>query len=491
RREDAEGVLQDAIDKLGFTGEGYAARLTLARFLMERGEMDGARELVETVVTRDPTNGEAYTLRGRLLIIDQDYDTAVTELRRAIKESPDNVEALITLSTALNFNGNRSLAGERLGDAVEASDFAPRPSLLYADYLAQEGRLDLAGNLLADSHQRNPNARQVLVALARIKLAEGDYVAAEEAGEKLRALDDGDGRAANQIVAAALTGQERFDETLALLGTEATELENVTRSQIAGLITAYVRSGRNDEARTFLATALEQYPGNPELLRLRGRLDEVEGNIEDAEASYLAALETNSGYVPVYDALSKLMIRQGRDADAEELLVNGIENSAGNTDALRFSLAALLERRGAFSDAVYQYRLLLQRQPTSDVIANNLASIIADNDPSEEDIETAYNVAKRLRTSEIPHFQDTYGWLMHLRGDHAGALGALERAVEQLPDNPIVQYHYGAVLAALEQYERAREALDKAVELGGESALPQIERARALLAELPAESAVQ
>jgi Flp pilus assembly protein TadD len=85
---------------------------------------------------------------------------------------------------------------------------------------------------------------------------------------------------------------------------------------------------------------------------------------------------------------------------------------------------------------------------------------------------------------DIPAFQDTYGWIAARRGDHAEALSYLRPAALGLSGDPLVQFHLGMTYAALDRKTAARETLALALELAGDSDLPQFEVARAKLAEL-------
>ena len=89
----------------------------------------------------------------------------------------------------------------------------------------------------------------------------------------------------------------------------------------------------------------------------------------------------------------------------------------------------------------------------------------------------------------MPHFQDTYGWILHRRGDSEGAVAVLEPAAAALPDNALVQFHLGEALFALDRPAEARARFARALELepgGPEAATPQAEAARARLAEIDA-----
>jgi Flp pilus assembly protein TadD len=120
------------------------------------------------------------------------------------------------------------------------------------------------------------------------------------------------------------------------------------------------------------------------------------------------------------------------------------------------------------------------------VIANNLASLITTHRDDDESLARAHAVAQRLRGLEVPQFQDTYGWIAYRRGQYAEAISHLEPAAAALSDNALVHYHLGMTYAAMERLEEARTTLERALELAGDSDLPQFRTAREVLAGLPA-----
>ena len=84
----------------------------------------------------------------------------------------------------------------------------------------------------------------------------------------------------------------------------------------------------------------------------------------------------------------------------------------------------------------------------------------------------------------MPEFQDTYGWILFLRGDAAEALRYLAPAAAALPGNAQVQFHRGEAELALGNREAAVAAFEAALAAAAAgSPLPQAEAARARLAE--------
>ncbi|MCX8955024.1 tetratricopeptide repeat protein, partial [Ruegeria sp. NA] len=83
------------------------------------------------------------------------------------------------------------------------------------------------------------------------------------------------------------------------------------------------------------------------------------------------------------------------------------------------------------------------------IVANNLASLLTTHRADPESLQRAHALARRLRGTRVPFFQDTYGWIAYRLGNYEEALTYLEPAAEALPDQPLVFYHLGRTYADL------------------------------------------
>jgi tetratricopeptide (TPR) repeat protein len=66
-------------------------------------------------------------------------------------------------------------------------------------------------------------------------------------------------------------------------------------------------------------------------------------------------------------------------------------------------------------------------------------------------LETAYS-----SKSNDPYIIDSIGWAYYLIGNYSKAENFLRRAVELMPDDPIVNDHYGDILWMLDRKIQAR-----------------------------------
>ncbi|MEM9010040.1 MAG: tetratricopeptide repeat protein [Pseudomonadota bacterium] len=492
--EIAAGTPELAVDRIRATIDettsdevARSARVLLAQILLAQDDEGGAAELIEEVLADDADNVAARVERGRMRLGDGAVDEAIQDLRAALTEAPNNAEILMLLADAHRLAGNTDLAGERLASAVQVSEAATQPVLAYAQHFLGRDRADLAEQVVEEALRRNPQDATLLEALVRVRLANGDSAGAEEASTRLKAVAPAGGaERADQLLAAALVGQNRFDEGIQLLE-ELNGRDATGQSSMAQLVETYVRAGQAENARDFLDRVLAENPQNTEAHLLRAALHLRDDNASAAVANYEAAIAADPRNTSAYQELAQYYARTGEYGAAEAVLRQGID-AAAVPDALRLLLAGVKELRGEIPDAIAEYEQLYAREPDNYVIANNLASLLADFDPTPENLERAYQIARRLRGSDVPAFQDTYGWIQFQRGEYNDALAALIPAAEALPNNLLVQYHVGMAYAEAGQMEEARVALERALTLGeaSEAQLPQLDTARARLQALDA-----
>lgn len=486
RSGDPEGAKQRLSAALDATEDDAVAaplQVALAQFAVAEERRDEAAGLLAAVLEDDPANIDALALRARLRIDAYEFPAAISDLRTALDSEPDNVRLLQLSALAHQRNGSPDLAGENLASAAQASGFEPEVALNYASFLLERGRDRAAETVLSETARRHPQDASVLAALARLRIALEDWVGAETVTAALRALEGG-GDAADQLDAAALTAQGRFDESIRLL--ENMSASVTARSTVlASLVTAYMRSGRIEDAEAVLDDRLAAEPDDIATRLLRAEVHLALDQPEEGQAM-LGSIVERSPESPVgYTALARLHLRSGRVDEAESVARAGIEAVEAD-EGLRSMLAAIYDQRGDFDGAIEQYDMLYRTRPNSLVYANNLASLLAEHYGDDETkLARAASIAQRLRVSDVPHFQDTYGWIMFLRGEHDRALRSLIPAAEALPNMALVRYHLGRAYAAVGEVALARENLEAALTVS--QAFPKAESAREALASLPAD----
>lgn len=480
----AAKLMQGVIDKGSPPKSVNAARVQLARFKVNERDLAAARALVEQVLKEDARNADALGLRAAILIEQKDLAGAIVDVRAALGESPEDVKLLQLAASAFALDGSIELASESYGKAARVSNFDPTIGLRYADLLMKNNQGTAAAAVLTETARRHPESRDVLTALAEVRLRLRDWTGAEQVAQALRE-GGGDAVAADRVMAAALTGQERFSESINLLQQMSSGDAGARDSNMAALVSVYVRANQPDQARAFLDSVIADNPGNLQALFLRAALHKYQGELPQAETIYQDILTRAPTVAAAYTGLADHYQSTGRPTEALALIRQGIEKLP-NEATLRLTLAQMLELGGDFDAAIAEYQALFNANPDSLVVANNLASLLSDHkadDPAS--VKLATEAARRLRSSTVPQFKDTYGWTMYLSGDYDQALESLLGAVAALPDNPWVQYHIGMTYAKLQQPEPARSHLENALKLAEGTPFNKLDDLRRTLAGLP------
>jgi cellulose synthase operon protein C len=475
---DMEGLLKDT----EATDEMRNLKVALARMLEATGNSVGARARVEEVLAEDPNQVEALKMRAAWLIAEDKPGDAVLALRTALAQAPRDVSVITMMAEAHERDGARELAGERYALAVEVSGRAPAESLRYVGFLLADGKTDAAETVLTDAMTAAPQNIDLLAAMAEVQLRKRDWDRVTRIIWQLRAIgSDAAKGAANGIEAEFLLRQERVDDTLAFLEGIVAKGDAGTAAK-ARMVQIQVRDGRLAEASTFLDAELAKTPDEPALRFLRAGLYVLENKPDEAEKIYRALFDASPSDQTL-QALYGLLSAQNRGPEAEALIDTVL---AANPTAVlpRLIRATALERKQDFEGAITVYESLYTEDSSNLVVANNLASLITAQRSDPESLERAFAIARRLRGTEVPAFQDTYGWIEYRRGNYDEALKYLEPAAKGLPDDPLTQVHLGLTYVALKRMDEARATLTAALALAGDNPLPQFTEARKVLAGL-------
>jgi len=475
RRDEAIAAMESAIEAAPETAEADDLRVALARMYRATDRSEDAAAAIDTVLEGDPGHVEAVKMRAQTLIGADRVEEAIRALRRAQAAAPRDPELTVLMARAHARAGQWDLAADRYATAVDITENAPRESLLYAEFLAGRGQLETAETVLSDALNRAPGNAELLSAIAELQLRRERFEAAGRSIARLRGLGtDGATATAERLEAELLLRQDRLEESLARLEDMAAQGRG-DADALAELVRAKVAAGERAEAVALIERQLETFPDDPVLRFLRAGLHVAAGELEAAEAGYRGLVEDYPAAAPPLRVLYALLRGQGRDSEAVAV-VEAAREAAPEALMPRLILAERAELAGDTATAIALYEDLYAQDGDNLVVANNLANLLAMREDDAKALERAYTVARRLRDTGVPAFQDTYGWIAYQRGEYAEALAHLEPAAEALPEEPTVLYHLGMTYLALERPDEARTTLERALELAGETGLPDAAR---------------
>lgn len=461
----ALGEMRELLEGAERTTQTRDSEVELARMLLIVGESDEGRAVIEQVLAEDPTQTEAVKLKAAWLIEEEQTGDAIVLLREALHQTPRDSRLMTLMARAHERNGDRELTGEMLALAAEVSQNAPEETLNYAQYLVTGGDLEIAERILIDALQQNPENPDLLLALGSVYLNLQNWERLEVVLNTVRALDDPDARRrSNELRAQMLSTQERKDELEAFLQELANDPEFGLSADIA-LIRLMLTQGDVAGATERLDELLAEDPDSLILRFVKARVLTGEGKFDDAEQLYRAILKDHPDAARAWASLFSLHSQREQPQQARAVLDEALTALPENPDLLMLQ-AAEHERAGELDQAIAVYEKLYPLSNRSLVVANNLASLLTTHRSDDESLQQAQDLVRRLRGTRIPAYQDTYGWVAYRLGRYEEALIYLEPAARAFPDQPLVLYHLGKALAAVDRTDEAMRAFQAAQKTG-------------------------
>jgi tetratricopeptide (TPR) repeat protein len=459
----AEAVYQEVITAAGLDGPGITARDRLAALRVQQKDVPGAEKLIAEVLAKAPRDDDALILRGNLALAQKDPKTAIADLRAVLRDQPNAMGVMRALAKAHLANGDPVLAEETIRRAVEANPTDAGARLDLAQLLIQLGKPEQAKPVVDELVKQQPTNMEALDAQFKIAMANKNLSAAKAAADAIAAANPKLG-VGYYYQGAVAESDKRFDDAIRLYS-EALAIQPGGSEPLQGLARVLVGQKRVPEALKSLDAFAAQFPQSSFAPNLKGDVLLTQKRIAEAIAAFKTATEREPKFWPPY---RNLAIAQSIDHN-NELAISTLRAGIGVVAApepLETDLASLYERIGKSDDAIAVYETSLRRNPSSDVIANNLAMLLVNHHKDQISLDRAKQLTERFSSSSNADFLDTYGWVLYKRGDALAAVNALQSALSKTPDSPVSLYHVGMAQALAGEADAARESLTRSLKSG-------------------------
>jgi tetratricopeptide (TPR) repeat protein len=273
-----------------------------------------------------------------------------------------------------------------------------------------------------------------------------------------------------------------------------------------------------DEGRALLDQTIEQYrkaeaikPGQVGVVMQLARALAAKSQYDEAEKLYRSVFEKDKTFQYAYTELYRLLMFQGKPADAEQVLKLGAQNNPKQFGYLtllamhyymqkrREDMVGILNqikshakdfpqayltvgdfylRMGDGESAVHEYREGMAKDvPKKATYEKRIIEVLMRQGKRTEAADLNAQILK-----DDPNDNDARGLeatFMLDKGEVARALSELQAVVTHSPDNPVAQYNLGRAHAARGEWEQARQRFQKAIDLR-----PDYVLARLALAQL-------
>lgn len=471
-------ILSQIVDRGRFDLSALNARTVLAQISVKQGDKPLAEKLVAAVLEKAPDNRAALFLRASLAFEEGAYQTAISDLRTILRNTPTDGKALLLLGETHLVQGHLDLAIDtlkKLAD-IEPLHFPARVRL--AQMVNLNGDSKQAMELISFVTKAAPDYAIGWEATARIAMDAKDWILAREAIRILHKIE-GQNLTATFLDGMLLDKNGKSGDALPKYKAviEVDPSTPLAKHALSALMSVYEKQKSLLDAATYLESLKSE---DPVVLTLVGKSYLGAEKFDESADAFDRAIETGTHLPEPYLDRARLYLKEKKTEEAAAMLRKGMAMAPKDVRA-PLVLASLLSERGDHREAVAIYDALLARNPDLDIAANNMAQLIADyqfNDSAA--MEKARKAAERFSGSTNPYLLDTLAWVYFRQGEVSLAQTIMERALnlaERIP--PQIHYHYGKILAANGQKEKAMAEFEKATVDG--APYPGLDDARKML----------
>lgn len=451
-------LVAESLVKQQPSNAGFFNLLGLAK--AQTNNLAGARTAFEQSTKLDVALVSPKINLARLEIAGKAYDAAATRLAAILKADEKNTEAMYEMAI-LSERRNQPAETQRwLEKAVDLSGPKEvRWGLALSDFHLRNGRPGPALEAIKRVSGKLPDDLQVLLAYAKVQLANGDLVGAKSTLTSatrvadyqpavqlqiaLMQLSANNPAGAGYSLDKALSSQPDFLPAMALM----TEVElrqgdpAKAEKRARDIVAKAPKRAIGYSLLGDVATSRGQTPAALEAYR---RAHQLEPSTDTLLRLY-RTLASQDGGKPAVQLAEQWMKTHPKDARTQKALADGYA------------------RTGNFAAARTAYQALIKITPEDGDALNNLANVMLRlKDPA------AIHVAEQAvaKSPNNPNAIDTLGWALFQGGQTDRALQLLRDARLRDPGHPEIRYHLAVVLAQTGRKTEAKEELEAALKVG-------------------------
>ena len=455
-------------------------------------QYDRALELSKLWLEVEPDSVKAKQMQSSLLITTNRIDDLAPQLATVLEQDKPNIGAnLLQLNRMLARHTDKKAvqtlvdrlaspydtlpeahfamaqAAANAGDNLRALSETEKSLLLRPDWeTAALARAQLqaphsaltAIDSLSSFVDRNPNARDARLTLARLLISEKQYNESRKQFERL-IKDNPDNP--EVIYPVAMLALQQGDTV-----TGRSQLEKLLTTNYTDKSTVHFFLGQLDQEQKKPEAALEQYlqvSSGEQYVAARSRAAQIllqQGKPEEAR-ELLHNTRGNNGteQTQLVMAESQLLREAGRPNDAYILLETALTSQPDNPDLL-YETALTAERIGKPEILETHLKHLLKLKPDHAHALNALGYSLAERNTRLPEAQELISKALSLMPDD-PFIMDSMGWVLFRQGKQQEALKTLEKAYS-LKADPEIAAHLSEVLWAMNRQDDARRVLKDA-----------------------------
>lgn len=443
-----------------------------ARLLLTLNQVDKANQVNEEIRARVGTTTDSLVLKGEILERRGKPDAAVSLLRSAVKDEPENALAHYALGSALNETGDLGGAENEWRQAAQL-----QPSMLPAQrVLAQLAATKQDQDLLQSASQQiienDPQAPDGYIFRGMAQANRNHWDKAEADFHK--AIQIAPEKPLGFVNMGQLRLQQRRYTEAEKFYEQALVRDPNSSEAMRDLIACYRAANQPARALARVEAQIKKAPENSDYYGILGELQANNKDYSAAELSLRKAISLNQNNVTAYVLLGQAEVQEG---SVDKAIASSYEWIRQNPKDVRAYVltGSLEEARGDWRKAQELYNKALQIQPTSEIAENNLAYSMLENG-GNTDVALSLAQSAHAHAPNVASIDDTLAWAYYHKGLYKMSIELLQDALKAEPDNAPYHYHIGLAYSKLGDVSQAKLHLQRALVMDPKSSQADLVR---------------
>lgn len=460
----------------------------------------------------DPSHFPLVIEVGRRLLRDNRTEEAVKLLEKsgALPNSPANLHALLGLAHSQQGNQKAAMKANRTALEKDPSSLAAYQNLLRIYFASNQ--TDQALGLLKRAARENPNDHELLVELASSTYFFAQLQSRQQPKvratllEVLQQVHQSEPTKASVLFKLGENWRRLDEKQKAIAVFEKVEQQYPDLGAVTeNLTNLYLQTSNTEKARQKLKEVLQKNPTNAQAYYFLGTLDHEAGDFESAVEQFRKAILLNPEMERAYFDLTATFIGplqkpdqahetldQAQEKFPQSFLVHFYraltfasqqdyskaveqfqqaeslgqkQDSSPLSSMFYYQYGSALERYGDYEKSTAMFRKSLELNPENAQSLNYLGYMWADRGVHLIEAKELIEKAVQLEPENAAYL-DSMAWVLYRLQRHKEALAYQLKAVKlSTLKDPTLYDHLGDIYAALEQWDNARQAWSKALEL--------------------------
>ncbi|WP_405229991.1 XrtA/PEP-CTERM system TPR-repeat protein PrsT [Lentisalinibacter sediminis] len=394
------------------------------------GDTAAARAAVEELQSLTGGNIASRYLTARVAYLEEDLDTAQSELQQVLKAAPEYRPAQLLLGAVNLQRGNLGQAEMYLSAVVSAAPASANARRLLAETRLRQDRAEEAQEVLRPLLGGDDRDATTLNLAVRASLEAGDYDnAIAYLNEAVASAPDEPGLQLDLAAAYLAAGEAEKAESIIRALPEDAGDASYRRDFLQVL--APLRRGDPSTAMREAEAMLERWPDDARVRNLIGGVALSMDRVDEARAHFLAAQELAPDDIAAYVNLARIETRRGDLDSARQQYLAALER---RPESARIMVAlGQLEARAANREAAVGWLEKARRVDPGSLAPRLLLSRYY---LAEDAFESARELAAEAIAldSDNAELYNILGLAQQGIGDHADASASFEQAIRLASD---------------------------------------------------------